>query len=281
MENNTFDDFSVSGNDDFFMGSQPEQSSAPVSEAPKTFPVKMLAMAGAAIAALIAIIVLLCSMGNSYKTPIKDVEKLLNTKSFNKIIDRVPTLLNGFGESEAKKALKILKKSDIYKDNIEDIEEQYDELMEMVEDEIGKNYKIKIKIDDKEKMDKDDVKEFKEMLKEAASEGLDAVKEIDNDMLEELADEAGMSEKEAKKLKELATKVLKKAKSAKVTAGYELDLVVKITGKELDEPEEMDLTVCVYKVDGRWILDPTSLLGGGMGALMGMGSQMDMGDLGF
>lgn len=275
MENNTFDDFSVSGNDDFFMGSQPEQSSAPVSEAPKTFPVKMLAMAGAAIAALIAIIVLLCSMGNSYKTPIKDVEKLLNTKSFNKIIDRVPTLLNGFGESEAKKALKILKKSDIYKDNIEDIEEQYDELMEMVEDEIGKNYKIKIKIDDKEKMDKDDVKEFKEMLKEAASEGLDAVKEIDNDMLEELADEAGMSEKEAKKLKELATKVLKKAKSAKVTAGYELDLVVKITGKELDEPEEMDLTVCVYKVDGRWILDPTSLLGGGMGALM------DMGDLGF
>jgi hypothetical protein len=271
MENNTFDEFSVSGNDDFFMGSQPEQSSAPVSEAPKTFPVKMLAMAGAAIAALIAIIVLLCSMGNSYKTPIKDVEKLLNTKSFNKIIDRVPTLLNGFGESEAKKALKILKKSDIYKDNIEDIEEQYDELMEMVEDEIGKNYKIKIKIDDKEKMDKDDVKEFKEMLKEAASEGLDAVKEIDNDMLEELADEAGMSEKEAKKLKELATKVLKKAKSAKVTAGYELDLVVKITGKELDEPEEMDLTVCVYKVDGRWILDPTSLLGGGMGALMGMG----------
>lgn len=282
MENNTFDGFSFPGNDDFNMGGQTEQSSAPATEAPKSFPVKMLAIAGAAIAALVAIILLFTTLfGNSYKTPIKDIEKLLNTQSLDKIIDRAPTLLNGFGESEVKKALKILKKSDAYKDNIEDAEEMFDEAIENIKDEIGKNYKVKIKIDDKEKIDKDDLKDYKDMLKEYASEALDMVKEIDDDMIEEMADEIGISEKNAEKLIDLAEKVLKKAKSAKISAGYELDLIVTVSGKELDEPEELELTVNVLKVDGRWILDPTSLMDDVMGMGMGMGSLMGMGGLGF
>ena len=111
MEDNNFDVFSAPASEDFQF--QPAETpveqndAAPVGGA-KAFPVKLLALAGAAIVAVVLIIVLLSSFGNSYKTPIKTAEKLLNTKSLSKIIDKAPTLLNGFGESEAKKVLKTL-----------------------------------------------------------------------------------------------------------------------------------------------------------------------------
>lgn len=171
----------------------------------KSVPKKIWIMAGAGILALLVVIVVLSLQGNTYKTPIAAAEKLLNMKSFGKLIDNAPSVLNGFGESEADKIIKILKKSDQYQDIKEDAEDAVDDLVEMLKDEYGSNYKIKIKIEDKEKLEKEDVKEFRDQLRSIAdmTKELD---ELDSDDYEDMADGLGISKSQAKE-------VIKTAKS--------------------------------------------------------------------
>lgn len=248
-------------------------------EKAKTLPKKVWIAAGAAAIVVIALIVVLSILGNTYKTPIQNAEKLLNSSSVDKIIDRAPSLLNGFGESEAKKAIKILKKSDRYKDIKEDLDDGYAELIENLKDTYGSNYKFKIKIAEKEKLEKEDLKEFRDQLRQIGdlSKQIDEMKSED---YEDMAEAIGISKSQAKDLAKVVKNLAKKCKSASVKDGYELDLVVSITGSELDEPEEFDLTVRVFKVDGRWVPDVFSLaqdvismvsIGSLMGSLAGIG----------
>ena len=242
----------------------------PVWEKIKALPRKIWIIAGAGVAALIAVIIILSLLGNTYKTPIQTAEKLLNIDSVEKIIDRVPSLLNGFGESEAEDIIKIVKKSDQFKDVMEDAEDAFDEMLENAKDEYGKNFKINLEIDDKEKLEKDDTKEFRNKLRDISdlSEQLD---DMDSDDYEDMADELGISKSQAKKLVKALKSFCKECKSASVKEGYELSLIVSLTGSELDEPEETEFTVRVFKVDGRWVPDVFSLIESiGIGRLMGM-----------
>lgn len=252
----------------------------------KAVPKKIWAFVGAGIAALVVIAVVLSMLGNTYKTPIKAAEKLLNSKSVKQVIDRAPALLNGFGENEAETLIKIAKKTDYYKDNIEDIEDTFDEAIEMVEDAVGKNYKVSLKVTDKEKLEKDDLKAFRNNLRDVAELG-EYLDELDNDDYDDMADELGISKSQVKKAVKTLQNFCKDCKSAKVKKGYELTVEVKLTGKELDEPVEFEINIDVFKVDGRWVpgvftaadkvmdsLDLSTLLGlaGGLGGL-------DVGDL--
>lgn len=241
----------------------------------KAVPRKIWIMAGAGIALIAAVILVLSLLGNTYKTPVQTTEKLLNTalngKSVEKIIDRAPSILNGFGESEAKKLIKIIKKSDQYKDAIEDANDAYSELKERLEDECGKNCKIKIKIEDKEELEKEDVREFRDQLRKIGEMGKE-LDDIKTDDYEDMAEDTGLSKPQVKDMVKIAKSFCKDCKSAKVSAGYELSLVITLTGSELDEPEETDMTLRVFKVDGRWVPDVFSLvgdLGGGIGNLLG------------
>jgi hypothetical protein len=71
----------------------------------------------------------------------------------------------------------------------EQINDGWDEVVESLEEEYGSNYKIKIKVEDKEKLDKDDCKEFKSQLK-SLYEYKDYLDEVDPD---DLADEIEIS----------------------------------------------------------------------------------------
>ena len=224
----------------------------------KAIPSKIWIMAGAAVVALVAVIVALSLMGNTYKTPIQNVEKLLNTKSITKIIDNAPSVLNKFGEAEAEKALKIIKKSDQYEDAIEDAEDAFDTLRETLADEFGKNFKINLKVTEKEKLEKEDVKEFRDQLREIGDYGTD-LKDMESDDYEDMADALGITKSQAKELINLAKDFCKECKSAKVSAGYELTVAASITGSEVDEAEETEIIVRVFKVDGRWVPDVFSL----------------------
>lgn len=254
----------------------------------KAVPVKIWALIGGGIAAIIAIIVVLSLLGNTYKTPIKAAEKLLNSKSVKQVIDRAPALLNGFGEDEAKVLISIAKKTDQYKDNIEDIEEKFDEAIEFAEDTLGKNYKISLKVTDKEKLEKDDLKAFREQLRMIGKTS-SMLEDMDNDDYADMADELGISKGQAKKAVKNVLAFCKDCKGAKVQKGYELTIEVKVTGKELDDPIEFEVALDVFKVDGRWVpgvftaadkvmgsLDFSSLMGilgslggSGLGGLMG------------
>ena len=92
----------------------------------------------------------------------------------------------------------------------------------------------------------------------------------DNCPFDGAADSMGISRSDAKKLAKEVESICSELKKAKVTAGYELELTIKVKGSELDEPEEEELTICVYKINGRWFLDVISLVEGigGIGGLL-------------
>lgn len=239
--------------------SKPKNTVDVVLEKIKSLPKYVWGIVAGGVVALIALVVVLSLLGNSYKTPIQKAEKLLNAKSLSKIVDKAPSILNGFCETEAKNILKIIKKSDDYADAMEDAEDEFADIIESVQDECGKNYKIALNVEEKEELERADVRAFRDELRDIAeyAEDLD---EMDSDDYEDMADEMGITKSQAKDLVKQLEKACKKCKTASVTAGYKLSVVVSVSGSEMDEPEETELTVNVFKVDGRWVPDVFSLM---------------------
>ncbi len=210
------------------------------------------------VVVIVALVLVVGALANSYKTPIKTMQKYANAKTYYTSYDRSLDMLNGFCEDEMKEIVKLYKSTDEYKDNIEDEKDDFKDEIEDLKDEYGKNYKYTYKITYKEKLEKDDLKEFRDELRDTAK-SLESVAELtedyDSDDWEDMADEMGFDgeKSKAKKFIKSVEKLGKALKSAKVTDGYELEVTVILTGSELDEPEERDMTINVYKVDGRWI----------------------------
>ena len=126
----------------------------------KAVPMKLWIIIGGAAAALIVTLIVIGMLGNTYKTPINAAEKVLNSKSVNQIVKRAPAVLNGYGESEARTLLKIAKKTELYKDNADEIEDAFDKVIELLEENVGRNYKINLKVTDKDELDEKDLKAF-------------------------------------------------------------------------------------------------------------------------
>lgn len=239
-------------------------------EKAKAVPKKILMAAGAAIAALIALIVALSIFSNTYKTPIKTMQKQANTKTYTSSFRSMRDSLNGLASKEIKAIEKIYKKTDAYKDNIGDMKDDFKEQIADLKDEYGRNYKVTYKIEDKEKLEKEDLKSMRETLRSYADmydEMEDECKDYGSDEWGDMADELDISKANCKKLVKALTKVGKLCRKAKVSKGYELTGVMKLTGSELDEPMEQEFTIRVYKVNGKWVsesalryLSPSRLL---------------------
>jgi predicted tellurium resistance membrane protein TerC len=203
----------------------------------------------AAVAIAATVLVLVLFVFNTYKTPIKLMEKSANAKKASAVLDRRIEMLNGFCEDEYKEIAKIMKKSDNYEDTLE----YYEESIDYNKDEYGSNYKIKYKIVDKEKLDKDELREVRDSIREDGERQLEDWQDMDDEDYEEAAEELGITKSQAKKYYKERESVAKTLKKAKVTEGYVLTVSVTITGSELDEPEEDEYEISVYKVNGRWV----------------------------
>lgn len=207
----------------------------------------------AAIVVLILAIALLPNLFGSYKTPVKLAVSSMNAKKLD-LEDTFVNSMGGFGKSELKTIYKILSSSDNFKDYKEDSEDRFADMLEDTEDDYGKNWKVSYKIDDKEKLDKDDLKDAKDSIKNTANSLIDWADEIldmDNGELKDTADEMGLKKDDLKKLAQTAKDLGKKLKKAKVSAGYELDLNMQIKGSEDDEDYDTDMIV--VKVGGKWV----------------------------
>lgn len=235
----------------------------------KQIPKTVWIIAAAAIAAIVALVLILGATTNTYKTPLDLTVKIFNAKKVDKMLDLAANSLNGVCEKEVKEAIKILKKTDAYKDNKDDIQDQLDEALEMIEEEYGSNYKVTYKITEKEKIDKDDCEDYEDQLKALGKQAVNAAKDVDSDMIEEMSEYTDISKSDCKKLVKLLEEAGKELKKAKVTAGYELEVTLMVKGSEVDEPEEMELSLNVYKVNGRWMLDYVSLAQSYIGMIMG------------
>lgn len=112
-----------------------------------------------AIAAVIIVIVLLILkliFGGSYKDPIDNMFKGMETGKGKYIYKALPAFL-------LEEQYDDMKKSEII-DNLDDLAESY---LDHLEDEYGDDIKISVKYKDKEKIDKDDLEELEEMYEDS------------------------------------------------------------------------------------------------------------------
>lgn len=251
MENNNFENMEAleTGN---------EENSG-IFDKIKTLPLKIIIpVVAVVLAVVLAVSILPSVLGNTYKTPINSMVQILNSKKYISPIDQNLKMLNGFAKSEYKEIYNLLKKSENYIDAMEEAEEEFLDQIEENKEEYGSNYKVSYKITDKVALEKDDLKDFRDDLRgfadEIKDEILDETDEYDSDDWEDMADELDISKENAKKVVKSLEKIQKKYKNAKVSAGYKIEADILISGSELDEPEEEDVTFYIYKVDGRWVI---------------------------
>lgn len=117
----------------------------------------------AAVAAVVVVILLISSLfGSSYKDPVKKLVKLCNKKEESSIeynYINQPKFLADYTKTYEE----ILAKSD-YDD---DYKNTYEYVFDDWEDTYGEDFKVKlVKIKDVEKMDKDDIKDYQESMRE-------------------------------------------------------------------------------------------------------------------
>ena len=91
----------------------------------KTVPKKIWMMIGGGVAALIALIVVLSLLGNTYKTPVKLLQAVENNKNAAAYYNKQVKAVNGLCESELKTIMNIFKKTDDYDDAIDVVEQHF------------------------------------------------------------------------------------------------------------------------------------------------------------
>ncbi|MBQ2893494.1 MAG: hypothetical protein IJE24_05100 [Oscillospiraceae bacterium] len=217
----------------------------------KAVPKKIWIAIGAGIAAILALVIILSAVTNTYKTPIKLLQAVQNNKKASAQMNKETAQYNGLCEKEFKQIANILKKSETY----DDVVDGYEETIEYRKENYGDNYKYKYKIEDKEKLDKDELKDIQKEIRSAGKSYYNAYSDLDSDDYESIAESLDITKAQAKKLASLYKSIGKTLKTAKVTKGYKLTVTRTLTGSELDEPIETELEIYVYKVNGRWISD--------------------------
>lgn len=182
-----------------------------VSTAVKTGDKKTLFIVGGiGVAILVVIIILLCLLfgGGSYKTPLDNFVKACEDGDGDALKDLLPGDFIDIIEDS-----KLLKKQFDFDDMAEDVKDD-------LEDEYGKKIKVSYKINDKEKLDEDELEDIEDTYNNYFAGLLDDDEEY------------------------------------KVKEGYDLDITFKIKGNEDDDEEDVDITV--VKVNGDWVMSMDS-----------------------
>ena len=222
----------------------------------KALPKVIWIAAAAVVVVIIAAVILFNVLTNTYKTPVSIMEDVANTQKITDYGKYLSQQLNGFAEDEYNAIMKILMKSDDVKDSFDDMLDNFNDSVEDKKDEYGDDYKYTYEIIEKEEMEKEDRREMRDDIKDLADdvdELIDETKDYDSDDWEDMADESGLTKAQCKDLVK-AFEALKKAlKNPEVDEGYVLTVKVTLTGSELDEPEEEEIEVYVYKINGRWV----------------------------
>ncbi len=132
---------------------------------------KTIGTAGIAAAAVLFFVLIggLFNLGDSYKDPVKNYFAAMEKGSGKK-------LQKAYGDKIVDGLDNLLEEEDVYEDeeDIDDIDDVFDYMAEEYHDTLvdayGKNIKVKYKITDKEKLDKDELKDIEKSLKEMLDE---------------------------------------------------------------------------------------------------------------
>ena len=218
---------------------------------------KKIALIAAAAVVLVVLVLVLLSLGNTRNAPVSVMQKYANAKEI-KEETLYKDLLAGVEGGNAAKIIKLLKTSDEFKDDLADEEERFADRYEDMVDEYGKNFKITYKNDKsvEEKLDRDDLKDYRARIKSIGEDYADLGKtlgKLKSADLKDLAEDLDLSTSDAKALIDAMKTLGQKLKGVEVSDGYALEVLSRITGSELDDPEEDDMDLIVLKVDGKWV----------------------------
>lgn len=214
------------------------------------------------VVALALVVVLLAVLipalfGSSKNDPIKYMEKYDNAKEAD-LIRFVSEAFNGVDKGNAAKILKLLAKTDGFKEDAEEFEDSRKDAYEDKVDEYGKNFRISYKNDRdvEEKLDRDDLKSCREKIRSAGESLVAAAKDfksMEKTDQKDLAEDMDIGYSELKELYKYLEALGRELKGASVDDGYQLEVIRTVTGKELDEPEEDEVDMVVLKVNGKWV----------------------------
>jgi hypothetical protein len=194
--------------------------------------------------------------GNTYETPIKIMEDLANAKKATDFTKELIAQLNGLAEDEIKAIFKALAKSEDNQDQLADSTEQHQDRIDDMKDEYGEDYKVIYKIEDKKKLDKEDLNHFRDQINyyiEEQNTLVENTESFDSDEWKNLADFLGMSMFDAKAYISALDDLCQELDDINVEEGFKLRVVISLRGSELDEPKDSEVIMRVYKVNSRWI----------------------------
>ncbi len=231
---------------------------------------KKIAIIACTLVVVVLVIFLLVKLFGGYKRPIRLLVKAMNdasceledyTDSTNKVfanlIDDALDLVDDI--------------DDDIKDDLDDaLEDTFEDAYDNLEYAYGKKIKITYEIEDEEKIGKEELKGFEDNLSEIskviADEELSDADEL-MDMVEGVLNMYGMEDafedivtkKNIKKVAKFLKSVEKEFGKVDVDAGYIITLDVEVKGRDGDE-KFRDVTLMVLKVNGKWGIEPSSLL---------------------
>lgn len=232
---------------------------------------------------ILAVVVLVVLIGgvlalryatNNYMTPIHRLEKIESLKKGNaaKLFQEA---LEDIGVTNGKELFKLMDKSELLEEAMEGWNESLEASIENTMDKYGDDFKVTYKLLDKTQLKKSELRNYKKQIRNVFSyleSEMDETKDYDSDDWEDLADELEMTKAQAKNLVAAIKQLADDVSHVEVTDGYELELTRIVTGSELDEPEEDDVTIVVLKINGKWVSSTMT----SMASNFGYGSWFDL-----
>ncbi len=221
---------------------------------------KILGMCACAVVALIVLIILISSAANGYKKPVNQLVSLANKRSTN-VVAYMECATPKFVSSSFKSLMGCIKGGDAKKELEGTIKDAFEDAWDDAEDEFGKNWKISIEWKDADKLsDKklDDLKDQWENLADMV-EKFELDDEDNWESISDMLDDKYDSSLNTKQAASIMEKFVKQLGDAKIQAAYNVDLKLTIRGKDGKDTTKIE-DLIIVKVNGQWIIDPTSLL---------------------
>lgn len=192
---------------------------------------------------------------NNYMTPVKTMEKYAN-------MDEYPSekaylaYSNGLAKREWKQIFEIMHNSDAYMETKDEIEDAAVKAYERRLNTYGDDYKIQYEVLGKLELEKSELRDYRSELQyyfDSFEDIVDAAEDFSSEDWADMAEAVDLRKSETKELVVAFRSLVETVDRVSVEKGYELEVEQIITGSELEEPEENEISYVVLKVNGRWI----------------------------
>lgn len=219
---------------------------------------KNIAIIIAAVAVVVLLVIIIAVAGSSsYKTPVKQLVKLINKQSTD-VFAYQELMADPISSDYVQAAYKILKKNKDVKEDFEDTREDIKDFFDDI-----KGFKItSCDFVKAEKMKSKDLRAIQSDYFDSdyMEDLLEEIEDMDKGDYEDLADELDISVSDAKKYVNETKKALKACGKVKVKEGYEVTL--RFYGKydgDSDKTEKIE-DIRIIKVNGTWYIYDASEL---------------------